>query len=87
MVKRHRSSATTSSVEISQFQYPLPPPVRHVERSIALPALLSGITSLDTRRPLPRRGLASKGATDAEIRIARACIKPQLTALLGHVAD
>ncbi len=29
----------------------------------------------------------SKGATDAEIRIARGCIKPQLTALLGHVAD
>jgi hypothetical protein len=29
----------------------------------------------------------SKGATDAEIRIALGCIKPQLTALLGHVAD
>ena len=29
----------------------------------------------------------SKGATDAEIRIARGCIKPQLTALLGHVTD
>jgi hypothetical protein len=29
----------------------------------------------------------SKGATDAEIRIARGCIKPQLTAQLGHVAD
>ena len=29
----------------------------------------------------------SKGATDAEIQIARGCIKPQLTALLGHVAD
>ena len=29
----------------------------------------------------------SKGTTDAEIRIARGCVKPQLTALLGHVAD
>ena len=29
----------------------------------------------------------SKGATDAEIRIAGGCIKPQLTALLGHVAN
>ena len=30
----------------------------------------------------------SKGATDAEIQIARGCInKPQLTALLGHVTD
>ena len=29
----------------------------------------------------------SKGATDAEIQIARGCIKPQLTALLGHVPD
>jgi hypothetical protein len=29
----------------------------------------------------------SRGATDAEIRIARGCIKPQLTALLGHVTD
>jgi hypothetical protein len=29
----------------------------------------------------------SKGATDAEIRIVRGGIKPQLTALLGHVAD
>jgi hypothetical protein len=29
----------------------------------------------------------SKGATDTEIQIARACIKPQLTALLGHIAD
>jgi hypothetical protein len=28
-----------------------------------------------------------KGATDAEIRITRGCVKPQLTALLGHVAD
>jgi hypothetical protein len=28
-----------------------------------------------------------KGATDAEIQVARACIKPQLTALLGHIAD
>ena len=29
----------------------------------------------------------SKGATDAEIRIALDCIKPQLTALLDHVTD
>jgi hypothetical protein len=29
----------------------------------------------------------SKGATDAEIQAARACIRPQLTALLGHVAN
>jgi hypothetical protein len=29
----------------------------------------------------------SEGATDAEIRIARGCIKPQLTAWLGHVTD
>lgn len=29
----------------------------------------------------------SKGATDAEIQIARGCIKPQRTALLGHVTD
>jgi hypothetical protein len=29
----------------------------------------------------------NKGATDAEILIARGCIKSQLTALLGHVAD
>ena len=29
----------------------------------------------------------SNGATDAEIRIARGCIKPQLTALLGRVTD
>ena len=29
----------------------------------------------------------SKGATDAEIQIARGCSKPQLTALLGHVPD
>jgi hypothetical protein len=29
----------------------------------------------------------SKGATDAEIQTARSCIKPQLTALAGHVAD
>jgi hypothetical protein len=29
----------------------------------------------------------SKGATDAEIRIARSCIKPQLAALLGYAAD
>jgi hypothetical protein len=29
----------------------------------------------------------SKGATDAEIQTARACIKPRLTALVGHVAD
>ena len=29
----------------------------------------------------------SKGATDAEIQIARGCIKPQLAALLGHVTD
>ena len=29
----------------------------------------------------------SKGATDAEIQTARACIKPQLAVLLGHVAD
>ena len=29
----------------------------------------------------------SNGATDAEIRIARSCINPQLTALLGHAAD
>ena len=29
----------------------------------------------------------SKGATDAEIQVARACIKPQLAAMLGHVAD
>jgi hypothetical protein len=29
----------------------------------------------------------SKGATDAEIRIVRGGIKPQLTALLGRVAD
>ena len=29
----------------------------------------------------------SRGATDAEIRIARGCIKPHLTALLGHVTD
>ena len=29
----------------------------------------------------------SKGATDAEIQAARGCIKPQLAALLGHVAD
>jgi hypothetical protein len=29
----------------------------------------------------------SKGATDAEIQTARSCIKPQLTALVGHVTD
>jgi hypothetical protein len=29
----------------------------------------------------------SKGATDAEIQTARACIRPQLTALVGHAAD
>lgn len=29
----------------------------------------------------------SKGATDAEIQIARGCIKPQLTAQLNHVVD
>jgi len=29
----------------------------------------------------------SKGATDAEIQIARGCIKPQQTALIGHIAD
>jgi hypothetical protein len=29
----------------------------------------------------------TKGATDAEIQTARSCIKPQLTALVGHVAD
>lgn len=29
----------------------------------------------------------SKGATDAEIEIARGCIKPQLTAQLGAIAD
>ena len=29
----------------------------------------------------------SKGATDAEIRTARGCIKPQQTALVGQVAD
>jgi len=29
----------------------------------------------------------SKGATDAEIQIARACFKPQQTALIGYVAD
>ena len=29
----------------------------------------------------------SKGATDAEIQIARGCSKSQLTALLGHVPD
>jgi hypothetical protein len=29
----------------------------------------------------------SRGATDAEIRIALGCIKPQLTALLGDVTD
>ena len=29
----------------------------------------------------------SKGATDAEIQIARGCIKSQLIALLGHVPD
>jgi hypothetical protein len=29
----------------------------------------------------------SKGATDAEIQIARGCIKPQLTAQLNHVID
>jgi hypothetical protein len=29
----------------------------------------------------------SKGATDAEIQSARTCIKPQLTTLVGYVAD
>jgi hypothetical protein len=29
----------------------------------------------------------SKGATDAEIQTARGCIKPQQTALIGHLAD
>lgn len=29
----------------------------------------------------------SKGATDAEIQIARGCIKPQRTAQLGHLSD
>src|SRR5258708_39760454 len=29
----------------------------------------------------------SKGATDAEIQAARACIKPQLTALVDHITD
>ena len=29
----------------------------------------------------------SKGATEAEIQIARNCIKTQLTALIGHAAD
>ena len=29
----------------------------------------------------------SKGATDAEIQTARGCIRPQQTALVGHVAD
>jgi hypothetical protein len=34
------------------------------------------------------RGIGSKqGAKDVGIQIARACIKPQLTALQGHVAD
>lgn len=29
----------------------------------------------------------SKGATDAEIRIAQGCIKPQRTALVGQILD
>jgi len=29
----------------------------------------------------------SKGATDAEIQTAGGCIRPQLTALVGHIAE
>jgi hypothetical protein len=67
------------------YLYPASPPARHADWPTPRPALLSGITSRG-RRLLPRHRLEA-GAKDAGIQIVRACIKPQLTALQGHVAD